>query len=80
MAIDPADVEVEIIDGFVGYVPFKFFSNISDDRILGFLLESDHTTKVDKDLALFLVWVGVLASRGFERLLEWLHMNMGSEY
>ena len=34
--IDPADVEVEIVDGFVHDVPFKFFSNISDDRILGF--------------------------------------------
>ena len=77
MPIDPADVEVEIVDGFVHDVPFKFFSNISDDRILGFWLGWDDTAEVDHDLVLFLPRVGVLGRRAFEGVLEWLHMNMG---
>ena len=58
--IHPTNVEVQIIDAFVHYVPFKFFSNLSDDRILGFFLLSDFTTQVYDDLVLLVSTLVVL--------------------
>ena len=39
VAINPADVEVEIVHTIVECVPFKFFGDMPDDRILGFFIE-----------------------------------------
>ena len=79
MAIHPADIKIKIVDGFQIEIPFQFFGNMLDNRVLGFWIGIKYTGNIDDDFGFFIV-VGVIFFRVRVGCLEWVLEFLHGEY